>query len=110
MLAAAIWIDRAVEADIGRIVAGDDFSRGVERYGGLERRQFFEALPAVVEHDPRFRLIAPAGVGLSAAAAPPLAVDRAREFWKSRKRTRRLGGRCDRRVLEDGRGCSAHGH
>jgi hypothetical protein len=100
MLAAAIGIDRAVEADIGRIVAGDDFSRGIERDAGLERRQFVEALPAVVEGDPRLGLEAAGGVGLRAAAAPPLAFDRDRQFRKGRRCTRRLGGRRYRRVLE----------
>ena len=108
MLAAAIGIDRAVEADIGRVVAGDHLARGVERDRGLERRQVFQALPAIVEGDPGFGLEAAAVVGLRAAAAPPLAFDRDREFRK-RSRTRRLGGRRDRRVLEGMRGCSAHG-
>ena len=50
---------------------------------GLERRQFVEALPAVVEGDPRLGLEAAAVVGLRAAAAPPLAFDRDREFGKA---------------------------
>ena len=108
MLAAPVGVDRAVEADIGRIVAGDHLSRGIQRDRGLERRQFFEALPAVVERDPRFGLKAAAGVGLRAAAAPPRALDGDRQFGKRRRRTRRLGGRRDRRVLEGTRGCSAH--
>ena len=100
MLAAPVGVDRTVEADIGRIVAGDDLARGIERDRGLERRQFVEALPAVVERDARLGLEAAAGVGLRAAAAPPLALDRNRKFRKRRKRTRRFGGRRDRRVLE----------
>ncbi len=55
VLAAAIGIDRAVEADVGRVVAGDDLARGVGAHRGLERRQILDALPAVVEGDPRFR-------------------------------------------------------
>ena len=109
MLAAPVGVDRAVEADIGRIVAGDDLARGIDRDRGLERRQFIEALPAVVERDPRLSLEAAAVVGLRAASAPPLALDRNRQFRKRRKRTRRFGGRRDRRVLEGMRGCSAHG-
>jgi hypothetical protein len=35
-----------------------------------------------------------------AAPAPPLAIDRDRQFRKSRRRTRRVGGRRNRRVLE----------
>ncbi len=100
VLAAPVGIDRAVEADIGRVVAGDDLARGVERDRGLERRQFVEALPAVVEGDARFGLETAAGVGLRAAAAPPFALDRNRQFRKRGSCTRRLGGRRDRRVLE----------
>ena len=51
---------------------------------GLERRQFFEALPAIVEGDPRLGLEAAAGIGLRAAAAPPLAIDRDRKLGKRR--------------------------
>src|ERR1700680_5219401 len=93
MLAAPVRIDRTVEADIGRIVAGDDLAGGIDRDRGLERRQFLEALPAVVECQARFSLETAAGVGLRAAAAPPLALDRDGELGKSRRRTRRLGGR-----------------
>ncbi len=78
-----------------------------QRHRGLERRQLLEALPAVVEGDPRLGLEPAAGVGLRAAAAPPLAFDGDRKLRK-RCRTRRLGGRRDRRVLEGMRGCSAH--
>src|SRR6202022_4799451 len=109
MLAAPVRVDRTVEADIGRLVAGNDLARGIERDRGLERRQFIETLPAVVEGDTRFRLEAAAGVGLRAAATKPLAFDRDGQFRKRRSRTRRLGGRRDRRVLEGTRGCSAHG-
>src|SRR6516164_1519911 len=109
MLAAAIGIDRPVEADIWRIVARDHLSRGVERHGGLERRQLLQTLPAVIEGRARLGLVAAADVGLRAAPAPPLPVDCNCKFGKRRKRTRRLGGRRDRRVLEGMRGCSTHG-
>src|SRR6202022_1525200 len=102
-------VDRTVKADIGRIVAGDDLARGIHGNRGLEWRQFIEALPAVIEGDARFSLEAATFVGLRAAAPPPRALDRARQFGKRRRRTRRLGGRRDRRVLEGMRGCSAHG-
>src|SRR3954469_15866085 len=95
VLAAAIGIDRAVEADIGGVVAGDDFSRGVDGDTGLERRQFVEALPGVVERDPRLGLEAAACLGLRAATTPRLAFDRDAKFRKRRKRTRRFGGRRD---------------
>ena len=62
MLAAAIGIDRAVEGNVGRLIARDDLARGVDLYRRLERRQFVEALPAVVEGDARDRLVAARGV------------------------------------------------
>src|SRR5580704_14172207 len=100
MLATPVGVDRTVKADIRRIIAGDDLARGIERDRGLERRQFVEALPAIVERDARLGLEAAAVIGLRAAAAPPLALDGHSQFGKRRKRTRRLGGRRDRRVLE----------
>src|SRR5258707_7895591 len=106
MLAAPVRVDRAVEADIGRVVAGNHLAGGIGRDGSLERRQFVEALPAVVECEPRLSLETAAGVGLRAAPAPPLALDCDGEFGKRRRRTRRLGGRRDRRGLEGMRGCS----
>src|ERR1700747_891449 len=109
VLAAAIRIDGTVEANVGRVVPRDHFSRGIERNGGLERWQLLETLPAVVEGDPRFGLKAAAGVRLRAAAPPPLAINSDGEFGKGRRRPRRLGGRRDRRVLEGTRGCSTHG-
>src|SRR5262249_58802852 len=42
---------------------------------GLERRQVFEVLPAVVEGDPRGRLVAAGGVRLRAATAPEIGID-----------------------------------
>src|ERR1039457_4086849 len=75
VLAAAIGIDRAVETDVGRIVAGDDLAGGVGLHRGLERRQFVERPPAVVEGDARQWLVAAGGIGLRAAAAPAFVVD-----------------------------------
>src|ERR1700738_297359 len=92
MLATPVRVNRTVQADIGRIVAGDDLARGIHGNRGLEWRQFIEALPAVIEGDARFSLEAATVVGLRAAATPPLALDRDRQFGKRRKRTRRLGG------------------
>jgi len=104
MFATPIRVDRTVEADIGRVVAGDDLARGIDRDRGLEGRQFVEALPAVVEGDPRFSLEAAAFIGLRAAATPPLAFNGNRQFRERsgnwRRCTRRFGGRRDRRVLE----------
>src|SRR5258705_12405527 len=109
MPAAAVGVDRTVKADIGGVVAGNGLAGGMARDRGLERRQFLEALPAVVESEPRLGLETAAGVGLRAAAAPPLALDRDGEFGKGRRRTRRLGGRRDRRVPGGMRGGSTQG-
>src|SRR6185437_1572439 len=75
VLAAAIGIDRAVEADVGGIVAGDDLARGIGLHRGLERRQLVERAPAVVEGDARQRLVTAHGVRLRAAAAATLVLD-----------------------------------
>src|SRR5262249_7578363 len=55
VLAAAIGIDRAVEGNVGGIVAGDDLGGGIVGHGGFERGQFLETLPAVIEGDGRER-------------------------------------------------------
>ena len=49
MLAAAIGVDRAVEGDVRRLVAGDDGLRRVDADGGAQRRQVvvFGRIPAV---------------------------------------------------------------
>ena len=75
MLAAAIGIDRAVEADVGRVVAGNNLAGGVDRDRRLERRQFVERAPAVVEGDAGERLVAAGGIAVRTAAAPALVVD-----------------------------------
>src|SRR5947209_4487461 len=100
MFAAAVRIDRSIEADIGRVVAGDDLAGGIDRYRGFEWRKFVETLPSVVEGNPRLSLETSARVGLRAAATAPLAFDRTGQFGKIGRRTRRFGGRRDRRVLE----------
>src|SRR6188474_1499097 len=75
MLAAAIGIDRTVEADVGRFIAGDDLARRVGLYRGPEGRQLLQALPAVVEGDAGDRFIAAGRVGQRPASAPPLPAD-----------------------------------
>ena len=75
VLAAAIRIDRTVEGNVRRIVAGDDLARRIDRHRGLERRQFLQALPAVVEGDARQRLVTAGRIRHGAAAAAALAVD-----------------------------------
>ena len=101
VLAAAIGIDRAIEGNVRRIVAGDDLAGGVDRHAGLERRQFLELLPAVVEGDARQRLVTPGRVRMRAAAAAALAVDGGSRL------ARRRGGQRRRRAFQCGR--SAHG-
>ena len=75
MLAAAIGIDRTIEADVGRIVARDDAFRLFEMDVGRQSGQVFERAPAVVEILARMALEAAALAGQSPPAAPPLAVD-----------------------------------
>ena len=89
VLATAIGIDRAIEADIGRVVAGDDLARRIDRHTRGERRQILETLPAVVEADAGFRLVAPGRVRQRAAAAPALAVDLGGEAARRRVEARR---------------------
>ena len=74
MLAAAIGIDRLVEADIGRVVRGDDLPGLLQPHLRLERRQFGEALPAIVEILAKLRLETPGQVGSCAASAPSFLV------------------------------------
>src|SRR5438270_2172255 len=69
MLAAAVWIDRAVEADIRRVVAGDDGPRRIHRQcRGQRRRLFVGRPPAVVERDAAFGFEASATVARRAAS------------------------------------------
>ncbi len=71
MLAAAIGVDRAVEADIGRVVAGDDRAGRVNLQPGGERHRLGLGAghaPAVVEGDALLALEAPARVADGAAA------------------------------------------
>jgi hypothetical protein len=75
MLAAAIGIDRAVEGDVGRIVAGDDRARLFHLHLGAEGRQVLQRLPAVVEIMPRRRLEASGRVDARAASAPASMID-----------------------------------
>ena len=115
MLAAAIGVDRAVEADVGRVVPRDDGARPLDRHLGLERRRLFGKIPAVVEALAFDRLEAGMRVRHRAAAAPGLAFrDRARLEAEA---PRRLGGRdgaAHRGRAEDGVGAGfsqagAHG-
>src|SRR5665213_531714 len=65
VLAAAIGVDRAVEADIGRGVASDDRAGRIDRQPRRERHRLglgTRLAPAVVERDAHFALEAAAGV------------------------------------------------
>ena len=103
VLAAAIRIDRAVEADVGRVVARDDLARPLLGHRRLERRQLLDRAPAVVERDARGRLVAARGVRQRSPAAPSLTIDGgAEEFVR-----RRHGGRWHRRTSLGC--CTGHG-
>src|SRR5438067_5140808 len=69
MLTAAIRIDRAIEADIGRVVAGDDRARRIDREGRQQScRLGFDRVPAIVERHPLLALEAAAFVAPGAAS------------------------------------------
>src|SRR4030095_9968585 len=106
VLAAPVRIDRTIKADVGGVVARDHLAGGVDRRGGLDGGQFLKALPAIVEGDPRLGLKTSAGVRLRAAAASAFTVDCNRQLRK-RSRTRRVGGRRDRRGGEGVGGVAA---
>jgi hypothetical protein len=74
VLAAAIGVDRPVKTDIGAVVAGDDGPRPLDMLDGLERLDFLDLAPAIVEVLARLRLEPPGPVGLRTAAAIGLAV------------------------------------
>src|SRR4029079_15063195 len=73
VLAAPVGVDRAVEADIGRLVAGDDAPRRHFLHVGGQRFQLAERFPTVVDLLIGDRLEAAAPVGLG---TPPLAATR----------------------------------
>src|SRR3546814_9211628 len=70
MLAAAIGVDRAVEPDVRRLVAGDDAAGGIDDDRGAQRRQLFvlRPCPAVVDRFGIGRLEPTGPVGDRAAA------------------------------------------
>ena len=111
VLAAAIGIDRTVEADIGRVVAGDDLARSVDRHLRLERRQLVERTPAVVEGDTRHRLVAARGIALRAAPAAALVLDHHTEQFGGvvDVNARRRGGQLLHRRASLGCVRSSHG-
>ena len=70
VLAAAVGIDRAVEGDVGRLVAGDDRLGLLPGDLGRERLGRLVAGPAVVERLALFEFETAGGVGRRAASAP----------------------------------------
>ena len=70
VLAAAIGVDRAVETQIGRGVAGDHPARPLLGDLGAERRQFLGDVPAVMDRLARIGLEPAAGIRGGGAAAP----------------------------------------
>ncbi len=83
VLAAPIGIDRAVEGDIGRIVARDDGLRLFQRHLRLERRQFGRTAPAVILGHPRLGLVAAAAIRDGAPATPAVPIHEFRRGWLS---------------------------
>ena len=77
MLAAAVGVDRAVERNVRRLVAGDDRARALERHFGLQRLADLVALPAIVNVSRAQRFEASAGIGGGAAAATQFGWDEA---------------------------------
>src|SRR5262249_59563920 len=75
MLAPAIRVYRAIEADIRGVVAGNYLASGIDRHRSLERRQFIETSPAVVEGDSSKRLVAAGRVAMCAPTLSPLVFD-----------------------------------
>ena len=95
VLAPTIRIDRAIEGNVGRVVAGDDLARRIDRHRSLERRQLLETLPAVVEEDSSQRLITARRIRLRTTAMPAQLID---------------GGPCIGWRIEVDRSRSAHRH
>src|SRR5262245_31470012 len=98
MLAPSIRVYRAIEADIRGLVAGNYLAGGIDRDGSLERRQFIETPPAVVECDPSKRLVAAGRVAMCAPSLSPLMFDHnAKKFADIFIGARRRGGQLLRR-------------
>jgi hypothetical protein len=83
MLAAAIGVDRLVEADVLAVIGGDDALGVLLADFGLEDGEFGEALPAIVERLTYLFLKTTRQIGGRAPSAPALAVDRrlVGAFW-----------------------------
>ena len=75
MFASAIRIDRPVEANIWRFIAGNNLSRCVDRDRRLERREFVKRSPPIIERDTSQRFVTSRCVTLGSPATPALVVD-----------------------------------
>src|SRR6186997_459289 len=78
MLAAAVGVDRLIEADVGAVIAGDDALGHLLAHVGLEGFQFAQTFPAVIERLALLALVAANTVGARAAAAPAFCIDKCR--------------------------------
>jgi hypothetical protein len=93
MLASSIRIDRPVEANVWRFIAGNNLSRCVDRDRRLEGWKLVERPPAVVEGDAGVLLVAPRRIALCTSSPPTLMVDDdAKEFTDVFIGARRCGG------------------
>lgn len=100
VLATAVGIHRLTEADVGRVVAGDDAARGFGAYFGAQARgeEFFAFVdrPAVVHRLADGAFKAPGKVGRGTSALD-------HNTHCGRVRRGRLNG-CDGRLKGSGRG------
>src|SRR5262249_42972974 len=93
MLATAIGVDRQVEGNVGRVVAGDDPAGGIDGHGCLEGRQILECPPPVVEARARQRLKAAGGIRLGTTSAAAFGLDRYLDIdWRIQVDGGRSGG------------------
>src|SRR5690606_34299137 len=75
MLTPAVRVDRAVEADIGAVVRGDDAARRLDAHLGFESLELGQALPPVVELLASFKFVAPDAIGPRTTATATVGID-----------------------------------
>jgi len=76
MLAAAIGVDRAIKADIGAVIGGDDALGALGMFDRFKSRQRFDAAPAVIEIFARMGFEASGPVSLGASPADAVAIEK----------------------------------